>query len=279
MTDLRKLGLLAGGGNAPAMILAHCREIGRPVHVIALEGFADHPALFEGPHDILGMTRVGRIIDRLKATGCETACLIGPVKRPSFRAVIPDARGARMLPKLLAATGQGDDAVLRVVIEELEGEGLAVQGADEILGALLARPGVYAAAAVPDECLPDIDWAFKVAKTLGALDVGQAVVVQQGVVLGVEGVEGTDGLLARCADLAFDGPGGVLVKAIKPQQERRADVPAIGPDTVRHAAAAGLRGIAVEAHGALMIDPDGIRRTADDLGLFVSVVVPPSARA
>ena len=107
------------------------------------------------------------------------------------------------------------------------------------------------------------------ARALGAVDVGQAAVVQQGVVLGVEAIEGTDALLKRCKELRRDGPGGVLVKTAKPGQERRLDLPAIGVRTVEQAAAAGLVGIAVEAGGALIVAGGAVGAAADKAGLFV----------
>ncbi|HEY1364341.1 MAG TPA: LpxI family protein, partial [Xanthobacteraceae bacterium] len=123
------------------------------------------------------------------------------------------------------------------------------------------RPDAQAAA--------DIEHGLRIARALGALDIGQAVVVQQGLVLGVEAIEGTDELLGRCAALRREGPGGVLVKTAKPGQERRADRPVIGPQTVALAAAAGLRGIAVEAGAAIVIDRDEVAAAADRAGLFV----------
>jgi len=109
-----------------------------------------------------------------------------------------------------------------------------------------------------------------VARALGAVDVGQAVVVQQQIVLGVEAAEGTDALIERSASLRRPGPGGVLVKIKKPGQERRADLPTIGVRTVEKAAASGLRGIAVEAGATLLMDRDAIGRAADALRLFVA---------
>jgi DUF1009 family protein len=123
---------------------------------------------------------------------------------------------------------------------------------------------------MPDEdARADIEHGIGVARALGALDIGQAVVVQQGLVLGVEAAEGTDELLRRCAGLRRDGPGGVLVKMAKPGQERRADLPTIGPQTLTLAAAAGLRGIAAEAAMTLVIDRAELVRAADEAGLFV----------
>jgi DUF1009 family protein len=120
----------------------------------------------------------------------------------------------------------------------------------------------------------DIARGVAVARTLGALDVGQAVVVQHGVVLGVEAIEGTDRLLERCALLRGDGPGGVLVKLAKPGQERRVDLPTIGVETIARAAKAGLRGIAAEAGGTLIVDKDAVIAAADAGGLFVVGIDP-----
>ena len=122
----------------------------------------------------------------------------------------------------------------------------------------------------PDaQALADIEHGQRLARALGALDIGQAVVVQQGLVLGVEAIEGTDALLRRCAALRREGPGGVLVKVEKPGQEQRADRPTIGPQTVALAAEAGLRGIAVEAGATIVLDRDEVVAAADRAGLFV----------
>jgi len=128
---------------------------------------------------------------------------------------------------------------------------------------------------IPDEqAEADIKRGIEVARGLGALDVGQAVVVQQGIVLGVEAIEGTDRLIRRCGELRREGPGGVLVKMKKPGQDRRLDLPTIGVNTVREAASAGLRGIAVETGGALVLGRDAVTAEADRMGLFVIGVSP-----
>jgi DUF1009 family protein len=122
--------------------------------------------------------------------------------------------------------------------------------------------------------MADIRRGIEVSRGLGHLDVGQAAVVQDGMVLGIEAAEGTDALLARCAGLRREGPGGVLVKTRKPQQESRIDLPTIGAGTVTAAATAGLRGIAVEAGGALVVDRPAVVRAADEAGLFILGVDP-----
>ena len=163
----------------------------------------------------------------------------------------------------------GDDGLLAAIVKELEIEGFRVVGADGILRSALAPAGLIGRMAPDELAQQDLVHAVKVARALGALDIGQAVVVQQGVVLAVEAAEGTAALLARAKMLALDGPGGVLVKLAKPGQERRADLPTIGPETLEQAGAAGLRGIAVEAGATLILDREATVAAADARGLFL----------
>jgi DUF1009 family protein len=158
---------------------------------------------------------------------------------------------------------------LSAVVKELEQEGFRVLGADQLLDRALAPQGPLGRLRPDSQSQADIERGLRVARTLGALDVGQAAVVQQGLVLGVEAIEGTDELLRRCAALRREGPGGVLVKVGKPGQERRADRPTIGLRTVLLAAETGLRGIAVEADATIVLDRDEVIRAADRVGLFL----------
>ncbi|MBX9633910.1 MAG: UDP-2,3-diacylglucosamine diphosphatase LpxI, partial [Magnetospirillum sp.] len=163
----------------------------------------------------------------------------------------------------------GDGGLLRAVARELEGEGFRIVGIDDVLSDCLAVAGPHGQVVPDDQAQADIQRGHQVAKGIGALDVGQAVIVQQGIVLGVEAIEGTDALIRRCGELRRDGPGGVLVKVKKPGQDRRLDLPTIGTATVQEAARAGLRGIAVEAGGALVLGRDAVAAEADRLNIFV----------
>ncbi|MGH6944782.1 MAG: LpxI family protein [Geminicoccaceae bacterium] len=264
----RKLAVLAGRGPLPKEVIGAARGAGRQVFVLAFEGETD-PAVVEGvPHKWLPLGALGRALQALHEAGAEDVVMIGPVRRPSFSTMRLDLRGLQMLAKL-GFRGQGDDRLLRVIVEELELEGFRVVGADDLVSPLLA-PEALMTKLAPDEMAErDISIGIRIATRLGELDVGQAVIVQNGLVLGVEAVEGTDRLLARCAELRRDGPGGILIKLKKPGQERRADLPTVGPDTVRAAANAGLRGIAVHAGHCLMIAHEDLVAAADRAGLFV----------
>lgn len=276
---LPKLGILAGGGTLPARLAAAARGQGRGVFLVAFEGHTD-PATVEGlPHLWSRFGAAGGIIARLKDEGVRDLVFAGPVRRPSFTELLPDWYTARFLAKV-GTRALGDDGLLRSVARALEEEGFRVVGLHELLADLLTPAGPVGRLAPDAGAERDIAHAAAVARALGALDVGQGAVVQQGIVLAVEAVEGTDAMLARCAGLARPGPGGVLVKMAKPQQDRRIDLPTIGVTTVEKAAGAGLRGIAVEAGGSLLVDRAAVAAAADRLGLFVvGVAAPAEARA
>ena len=263
------LGVIAGGGTLPAQVAAAVRAAGRAVFVVGLEGFAEPAALAPWPHAMIRLGAAGRILAALRANHCRDLVLIGPVRRPSLLDLRPDAKGARILARIGRAFFAGDDALLRAVIRVLGEEGFRVIGAHEILAGVLAPPGLLTSAAPDADARADIARARAVARALGAADVGQGAVVQQGLVLAVEAVEGTDAMLARAGRLARPGPGGVLVKLVKPGQDRRADLPTIGPATIAAAAAAGLRGIAFEAGATILAERAAAVAAANAAGLFL----------
>lgn len=268
-----KLGVLAGSGPLPARLIAACAEIGRDVFVVAMEGSTEQQSIESTPHAWVRLGEVDRTIGLLHESGVEEVVLAGPVPRPSFRTLKLDKRAVKALMRF-RRSALGDNKLLSLIVRELEDEGFRVVGVDSILVDLLAPHGPIGALEPDDDAWADIATACRAAQALGALDVGQAAVVQQGVVLGLEAVEGTDALLDRCATLRRDGPGGVLVKLKKPGQDRRADLPTIGPHTVEGARAAGLRGIAVEAGASLIIDRAKVAQSADAAGLFAIGIAP-----
>lgn len=268
------LGILAGGGPLPGRVAAAARAAGREVFLVGFEGFAEPDVLAPYPHDFARVAAAGRILSLLRAHGCRDIVLIGPVKRPSLFDLRPDAEGAKILGRIGRAFFSGDDGLLAAVVRVLADEGFNVIGAHEILTESVGPGGVLGALAPDPPALSDIARGAQVVRALGAADVGQSCVVQQGVVLAVEAIEGTDAMLARAGTLARPGPGGVLVKLVKPGQDRRADLPTIGPGTVQAAAAAGLRGIAYEAGGTILTDRAALARAADAAGLFLIGIDP-----
>jgi hypothetical protein len=263
-----RLGIVAGGGALPRRLVEVCRARGHEVFVLALEGAADTATVAGVPHAWCRLGAAGRGLSLLRENNVTELVLAGAVRRPSLVALRPDWRAARLFARI-GYRALGDDGLLSAVVGELEREGFRVIGADRLLDGGLAPEGPLGSIEPDPLALADIERGGQVARALGALDIGQAVVVQQGMVLGVEAMEGTDELIRRCAGLRRDGPGGVLVKLEKPGQERRADRPTIGPRTVVLAAETGLRGIAVEAGATIVVDRDEVVAAAARTGLFV----------
>jgi hypothetical protein len=280
---MNKLGLIAGGGALPLEIANACREADRPLFVLRLKGLAD-PALaaFDGIES--GLAELGKGIKALKQAGCRAVCFAGIVKRPDFSTLRPDLRGLAALPGVIMAASRGDDALMRFMLHEFEREGFTIEGAHEVGAGLALGEGPLGRVAPDETSLADITRALEVARAIGALDIGQGAVVARGLVLAVEAQEGTDAMLARCADLPSElrgvpgAPVGVLAKAPKPIQERRVDMPTIGVATVMAAAHAGLAGIVGETGALLIVNRQAVIQRADDLGLFI-VGVPPEAEA
>jgi UDP-2,3-diacylglucosamine hydrolase len=268
-----RLGIVAGGGGLPRRVVDACRTAGRDVFVLALEGAAE-PATVEGvAHAWCRLGAAARGLALLRENKVTELVLAGGVRRPSLAALRPDWRAAKLFARI-GYKALGDDGLLSAIVSEFEREGFRVIGADQLLeagllAADLAPEGAFGSRHPDAQAMADIERGQRIARALGALDIGQAVVVQQGLVLGVEAIEGTDALLRRCAGLRREGSGGVLVKVEKPGQEQRADRPTIGPQTVALAAEAGLRGIAVEAGATIVLDRDEVVGAADRAGLFV----------
>ncbi|HIM41487.1 MAG TPA: DUF1009 domain-containing protein, partial [Rhodospirillales bacterium] len=264
-----KLGILAGSGPLPARIVQACRDSGREYFVVAFEDQADKGAFGDDPHVWVRLGAVGKAIEHLRDAGCQELVMAGVVRRPSFAALRPD----RWLTGFFAksgAQGLGDGSLLKTLIQTLEdSEGFLIVGADSLLPDLLAEKAVYGSVKPDRQAEDDIQCGLEAARDIGRRDIAQGAVAQLGQVLAVENENGTDALLSEVRKLRLDGPGGVLVKVKKPDQEYRVDLPTIGTATIEAASRAGLRGIAVEAGGALIVDRQAVIEAADEAGIFV----------
>ena len=263
-----RLGIVAGGGGLPRYLVECCRATGRDVFVLALEGAAELATVQGVPHAWCRLGAAATGLALLRENHVTELVLAGGIRRPSLAALRPDWRAAKLFARI-GYRALGDDGLLSAVVEELEREGFRVVGADQLLDRTLVPEGPLGRLRPDQQAQADIEYGLRIARTLGALDVGQAVIVQQGFVLGVEAIEGTDELLRRCGRLRREGLGGVLIKVEKPGQEPRVDRPTIGLHTVALAAETGLRGIAVEAHATIMLDRDEVIRAADQADLFL----------
>lgn len=270
-----KLGIIAGGGDIPKTLIAKCKEQKRDYFVIALEDSADKNLIDETvPHIWIRLGQVmGSGFNKLKEEKVTEVIMIGTVRRPSVKDLEPDAQTAAFFAKL-GTKSVGDDELLRAVVEELEERGMRVRGIQELLPDILIKEGVLGKVKPSKQALSDIERGVEVATELGRLDVGQAVIVQQGLVLGVEGIEGTGELIRRCSAYRRKGEGGVLVKIRKPQQDVRLDLPTIGDKTVIAAKESGLSGIVLHAGNGLIANEKETIKLADEYGIFVMGINP-----
>lgn len=272
------LGIIAGGGELPLAIAESARDAGRDVFILALSGADEGLSRF--PLENTGIGELGKSLSLLKKHGCEEVTFAGRVSRPEWSDLKLDARGALALPKVAAAALKGDDALMRAMLAIFEKEGFRVVGTADAAPDLIASAGIYGRHKPDPQAQADIAQARDVVRRMGELDIGQAAAVADGLVLAVEAAEGTDAMLERLPLLSKNLRGtpqkrrGVLVKAPKPGQERRVDLPVIGVRTIELASAGGLAGVAVEAGAALIMRKSRIVEAADRLGLFVMAFEP-----
>ena len=270
-----KLGILAGGGELPQLLIRKCGDLGRPVHVIALTGHAEPAVVEMSPHDWVRLGAAAEAFSKLRDAGAEEVVFAGKIHRPSLRELMPDWRTARFLAHI-GGRLLSDNRLVAAIIGEFEAEGFRVVGPGDVAPELLARAGPYGRLEPTADEARAIDAGFVAAREGGRRDQGQAAVVwgEGGVML--EGPDGTDALIDRVGSRPEGAAGAILVKARKPQQELRADPPVIGPRTIGHAVAARFRGIAIEAGGVLILDPDRLAAEADKAGMFLlGVALPP----
>jgi DUF1009 family protein len=262
-----KLAIVAGGGDLPWLLREACRIVGRDSLFLALTGEVDEDRLPE-PDTWLNLGSWGKNLDFLRANEIEELVFAGSVRRPDLKNLNPDSRGIGFLAKLGIAW-LGDNSILTSVLKELEQEGFRVISPESLLDNLLSKEGTYGQKVPSEADWKDIRRGMNVISAIGGQDIGQAVVIQQGIVLAVEAAEGTDEMIRRCKRLGEQGTGGVLVKFPKPGQDRRVDLPTIGVGTVEMVKQAGLAGIAVEVGGALIIGPEETTCSADEAGVFL----------
>ncbi len=270
-----RLALIAGNGSLPCQIAEALSSAGREFRIIAIKGEADERTRAQADTE-LGWGEIGRLYKFLKKTGCRDVLLIGGVsKRPDFTSILGDLGTLKRLPTIIRALAGGDDSLLTKVIRLFEVEGYRVVGIKDVAPQLLASSGVLGKVQPNQGDWRDAELALRATEKLGELDIGQAAIAVGGRVVALEGAEGTDAMLQRCAELKrigrirSKGRAGVLVKTAKPNQDLRVDLPTVGPMTIDLAAAAGLAGIAVEASGALIAEKEETLKKADNAGLFV----------
>jgi hypothetical protein len=259
------LALIAGRGALPAALVGALAE--RP-YVCALDGFLPDGLT---PDLTFRLERLVPFLRHLADRGIARVAFAGAVTRPRLDPALFDPATAQLVPRLLSAFQAGDDATLRAVIAVFEEDGLTVEGIETLAPSLLPGPGVLAGT-LPQGAHDDADRAAAIVAALGAVDVGQGCVVADGLCLAVEALPGTDAMLAQVAALPQGlkpHHRGLFYKAAKPGQDRRVDLPTLGPATLVAADAAGLAGIAFQASSVICLDLAAMRAEAAARGLFL----------
>ncbi|MCA0906547.1 UDP-2,3-diacylglucosamine diphosphatase LpxI [Ruegeria marisrubri] len=258
------LALIAGTGALPTEVFAQLTE--RPL-ICAMEGFLPDTLSADV---VFPLEQLGSFIADLKARGVTDICLAGAVRRPPIDPSRIDAATLPLVPIIQKAILSGDDGALRAVIGILEGAGLTLRAAHEIAPGLLPPVGCLTEAQPSDADMADADRAAGILRAMGAADTGQACAVSKGQALAIEGVFGTAWMLHSLTQRP-DAGGGILFKGPKPDQDRRADLPAIGPETVTDVVAAGLSGIVLEKGGVLVLEKERVIAECNRLGLFLYI--------
>ncbi|MGB6748454.1 MAG: UDP-2,3-diacylglucosamine diphosphatase LpxI [Xanthobacteraceae bacterium] len=269
------LAIICGGGSLPTAVAEAVARRGRRPVMFGIKGWADAAVIAGYAHHWIAIGQAGRFFRLARAEECRDVLFIGTVLRPPITQLRLDWQTIRAMPGLIRAYRGGDDKLISGVARIAERGGLRVVGVKDVAPEVLVPEGVLGRRRPSDRDRADIARALEVIAALGPFDVGQAAVVADNNVLGVEAAEGTDNLLNRIAELRRIGrvtsaPGtGVLVKAPKPGQDRRLDLPSIGPRTVENVARAGLAGLAVTAGSTMIAEPDAVIAAADREGIFL----------
>jgi UDP-2,3-diacylglucosamine hydrolase len=269
------VAVICGGGSFPGAVAEAIVRRGRRPVMFAVRGWADPKVVERYTHHWIAIGQAGRFFRLVRTERCREALFIGTMLRPPLTQIRFDWPTIRLLPRAIGFFRGGDDRLLSGVASLFEEAGVRIIGVGDVAPEIIAPEGVLGHHQPSPRDRADIVRALAVIVALGPFDVGQAVVVADGHILGVEAAEGTDNLLTRIADLRGQGRVttpvgvGVLVKAPKPGQDRRFDLPAVGPKTVENVARAGLAGLALTAGGAIVAEPAALTAAADRARIFV----------
>jgi len=275
MGDDSPLAIVCGGGTLPFAVADAAARRGRRVILFGIKGWADRQRITGYQHHWASYGQFGWFCRVARAEGCRDVVFVGSLVRPSLRQLRPDFKTIRLLPRIVQMFRGGDDHLLSGVASIFEEHGFHLIGAHEIAPEILMPEGPLGRHRPGSRDQSDIETGLALLKSISPFDIGQAAVIADGHVLAVEAAEGTDHMLSRVAQLRQSGHirnqrgRGVLVKAAKQGQDRRVDLPSIGPQTIEGAARAGLAGIAVSAASAVLAEPEQIVAAADREQLFV----------
>lgn len=264
------LGLIAGAGELPRSIINKCLEQNRPLFITAIENQTPPETVVNVDHVWIKMGQFGRFITAFQQRRIKNIVFAGSIKRPNLNTISLDWEGIKLLGTI-GYKALGDDALLTIITEFFESKGFHVLSPAEILQTLSPQKGILTIKSPGEEDLLDIHKGIQILDLIASADIGQAIVMQMGQVLGIEAIEGTENLINRVKDYKLAAQGGVLIKMSKHQQNLKIDLPTVGVETLRQIHATQLNGLAIEAVRSQIIDQHSVVQLANELGLFVYV--------
>ena len=262
------LCVIAGGGILPRKLADNFDPSGDRIFFLAFRNVTDPEVVAGRHHEWLELGEVQKAIDAMHRNNVDKVVMAGPIQRPALSSLALDIRALKML-----ATGGlkafGDDGLLSLVAKEIEKEGIKVIGIEQILSGVLTKEGLLAGPKPTKISWDDIKRGLQVLNSLGPCDVGQSIAVQEGIVLAIEAIEGTDQMIERAGSLQRNVSGPILIKISKTNQDKRVDLPTAGPETVNNAIRWGFQGLALEANNSLLLDKDRVIEIAEKNSFFV----------
>ncbi len=267
MSNNNLIGIIAGSGLLPDIVISSCLKNNFNPFVVYVDR---QPSITNVPYLNINIASVGKTIKWLKSNNIEQILFVGKINRPKWSALRPDAGGIKLLTKLTKSFIQGDNALLSLVLSFFEENGFKILQISDIAPQLIVQEEVISSKKPDQSYLADIEFATRLLSNLSPFDVGQGLIIQNKVILGIEAIEGTDELIKRCKNLKTDNSqGAILVKRKKDNQDVRIDLPTIGPQTIDNAYQSGLYGIALQAGFTVIIDRQTVKNKLDEYGMFL----------
>lgn len=270
---MKKLGIIAAKGDL-SKTLINFAKLKYDIFIVAIKNEADPSLVEQFNHIWISLGEIGKAVDAFNDNKIKDIVFVGSLKKPDIFNLKLDSLGKKLLAKIVKDKFFGDNELLSSLTKFLEELGLKVLGAHQLIKDLVVSEQLFTKTKPNDSDLNDIELAKKVVNELGKLDIGQAVIVQNGVVLGVEAIEGTDKLIQRCGEIKFSNDlSGVLLKFSKPNQELRMDLPTIGIQTIKNVHNAGFKGIVIEAGRTIFLDKQECITYANSQNMFIISII------
>lgn len=267
---LPNLGIIAGRGSLPYLIASNYTKQGGKCYIAAIKDEADIDQIKDFEYKILKIGMIGEAVKYFKDNEVKNIIFIGGVNRPNFKNLSVDKIGGLLLFKIVGQKIRGDDNLLKIVADFFESYGFKVISSNEIYKNQQDNSNIITDTTLTNSDKNDIEIGVKLLNHLSSFDIAQAVIVENGYILGIEAAEGTDNLIARCADLHKNPYGGVLVKIPKLGQDNRLDMPTIGPDTIKNLAKYNYKGVAIQKNNVIIVEEELTIKLANEHKIFIT---------